>query len=124
MELYGQRFSSTNCTKKLEDTSSLVSPKHKYGCDDQPVVLVKDIDYRTPQAEEARAQPGSLNVELQIFFDMSLKPAVAALYLVQDRSDPEILTKFEISFPYTIPLNLDEQELHKRLFQYIRWKIH
>ncbi|HTK85023.1 MAG TPA: hypothetical protein VL625_08055 [Patescibacteria group bacterium] len=124
MQLYSQRFSSADCTKELEDGSDLVDPRHKYGCNDQPVVLVTGDEYQTPQAEKARKQPGTLNIELQILIDTSFKPPIASLYLIQDRSDPEIPTEFEIGFPYAMPLSLDEQEIHKRLFQYIRWRIH
>jgi hypothetical protein len=121
MQLYKERFSSEHCRPLLQG-------KNSYGCDNQPVILLTDSDYRTAKSNQDRERPGSLSILLQVMIERSLKggvelnPRLAAIYLAQTR--PELPFDVHSSFPVAIPTNLEEENIHNWLYDYIKHRIH
>jgi hypothetical protein len=121
MQLYRQRFSSEQCRPLLQG-------KNPYGCDNQPIILLTDSDYRTTKSNQDRERPGSLSILLQVMVERSVKggvelnPRLVAIYLAQTR--PELPFDAHSSFPVAIPTNLKDETIHDWLYDYIKHRIH
>lgn len=131
VEIYRERFSSTECKKWLEG-------RNPYSCDNQPVVLAPEkersnynylMDTTFASQDELR-DPGTLHVILRVAvhgnlpeYDPPLETPVATYQLIQYRPGSDIPMLWSAPLISIVPLSQSPEEIRARIEDYIRHRV-